>query len=190
VSKTEVLIGTLERAIARTAKLMDVDPALAAEQAEEILTAVPNHPPSLFHLAMAKRRMGDPEGALQILEPLLNAQHKWGAAFFEQGLAFADLGRGDQAIDSLYKAVENQPDHPEAWRVLGDHLVATGEPEKADAAYARHVQCSTQDPTLQEAAAAMVRNNVSVAERKLKKYLMQKPTDVAAIRMLAEVAAR
>jgi tetratricopeptide (TPR) repeat protein len=52
------------------------------------------------------------------------------------------------------------------------------------------VQCSTRDPNLREAAAAMVKNDVPVAERLLKKYLMQVPTDVAAIRMLAEVAVR
>jgi len=190
VSKTEVLLGTLERAIARTARLLDKDPVLAEEQALEILEAVPNHPPSVFHLAIARRLAGNPSGALEVLEPLLNAQHQWGAAFYEHGLVLAMLGRGEDAIKSLYKAVELQPDHPEAWRTLGDHLVATGEAEKADVAYARHVQCSVQVPEMQEAAIAMVRNNVPVAERKLKKHLMQKPTDVAAIRMLAEVAVR
>ena len=74
--------------------------------------------------------------------------------------------------------------------MLADHLTATGDTERADAAYARHVKCSTLDPVLREAAAAMIRNNIAVAERVLKKHLMQKPTDVAAIRMLAEVAIR
>ena len=36
----------------------------------------------------------------------------------------------------------------------------------------------------------MVKNDVPIAERLLKKHLMQKPTDVPAIRMLAEVAVR
>ncbi|MEO2002586.1 MAG: hypothetical protein ABGY41_00640, partial [Candidatus Poribacteria bacterium] len=41
----------------------------------------------------------------------------------------------------------------------------TGETERADAAYARHIQCSTRDPRLQEAAAAMVSDDVATAER-------------------------
>jgi len=100
------------------------------------------------------------------------------------------VGRGDEAIEALLKAVKFQPEHPEAWRVLADHLMATGDTEGGDAAYSRHVQCSTRDPILQEAAAAMIRNDVASAERLLKKHLYDKPTDVPAIRMLAEVAVR
>ncbi len=190
MTETEERRGSLEVALDRTAQLVDVDPVMAMEQAQEILKAVPNHPPALFYLAMAKRRSGDPAGALEVLEPLLNAQHKWAAAWFERGAALGMVGRGDEAIEALLKAVEFQPEHPEAWRVLADHLMATGDTEGGDAAYARHVECSTRDPLLQEAAAAMVRKDIATAERVLKKHLQQKPTDVPAIRMLAEVAAR
>ena len=183
-------LGSLKQATKRTAQLLDVDPVLAAEQAQEILNAIPNHPPALFLLAMARRYSGDPQAALEILEPLLNAQHEWAAAHFEYGASLGLVGRGDEAIEALLKAVQFQPEHPEAWRMLGDHLMATGDTEGADTAYARHVKCSTLDPVLREAAAAMIRNNVAVAERVLKKHLMQKPTDVSAIRMLAEVAMR
>ena len=74
--------------------------------------------------------------------------------------------------------------------MLADHLTATGDTEGADAAYARHIKCSTLDPSLQRAAAAMIKNDIASAERLLKNHLMQKPTDVSAIRMLAEVAIR
>jgi predicted Zn-dependent protease len=183
-------LGSLREATKRTGVLLDTDPALAAEQAQEILKAVPNHPPALFLLAMAKRRTGDPHAALEILEPLLNAQHEWAAAHFEYGASLGLVGRGDEAIKALLKAVQFQPEHPEAWRMLGDHLTVTGDTEAADVAYARHVKCSTLDPSLQRAAAAMIKNDVASAERLLKTHLMQKPTDVAAIRMLAEVAIR
>ena len=190
MSETTDALGSLEVALEHTAKLLDVDPALAAEQAEEILKAIPNHPPARLFLAMARRRSGNPQGALDELELLLNAQPKWAAANFEYGVALGDVGRGDEAIEALLKAVKFQPEHPEAWRVLADHLMATGDTEGGDAAYSRHVQCSTRDPILQEAAAAMIRNDVASAERLLKKHLFDKPTDVPAIRMLAEVAVR
>lgn len=188
-TSSEVL-GSLKEATKRTAVLLDSDPALAAEQAQEILKAIPNHPPALFLLAMAKRRSGDPQSAIEVLEPLLAAQHEWAAAHFEYGASLGLLGRGDEAIKALLKAVQFQPEHPEAWRILADHLTVTGDTERADAAYARHVKCSTLDPVLQKAAAAMIKNDIAVAERVLKKHLMQKPTDVSAIRMLAEVAIR
>src|SRR5881398_1880650 len=46
------------------------------------------------------------------------------------------------------------------------------------------------DPRLIEAAMAMNQNRLEVAERILKPYLKEDPFDAAAIRMLAELAAR
>jgi len=183
-------IGTLYAALARTAKLLKVDPKLAAEQALEILKAAPRHPPALLLLAAARRQSGDPAAALDLINPLVIEQPTWIAAHFELGLALAAVGRGDEAIKCLQRTVELKPDHTEAWRLLGDHLMATGDNEAADAAYARHIRCSTKDPVLQQAAAAMIRNDVSLAERILKKHLVKAATDVPAIRMLAEVAVR
>ena len=182
--------GTLDAALARAAQLLKVEPGLAAEQAREILRVVPQHPPARLLLGAARRLTGDPQAALELVEPLVAEQPGWIAAHFEYGLALAAVGRGDDAIRALRRTVELKPDHTEAWRVLGDHLMATGDGEAADAAYSRHVRCSTKDPVLLQAAGAMVSNNVSLAERILKKHLAQKPTDVPAIRMLAEVAVR
>ena len=176
--------------MAHAARLLEAQPALAAEQALEILNVVPNHPPAMLLLATARRRAGDPAAALAVLEPLLRAQGGWAAAHFELGLALAGSGRGDEAIQALRKTVELKPEHTEAWRFLADHLLAVGDAGGADAAYARHIQCSTRNPLLQQAAAAMVTNDIPRAEGLLKEHLKKAPTDVPAIRMLAEVAVR
>jgi tetratricopeptide (TPR) repeat protein len=47
-----------------------------------------------------------------------------------------------------------------------------------------------RDPALMHAGAALVRNDLPEAEAILRLYLKQRPTDVAAIRMMAELAAR
>ena len=141
-------------------------------------------------LGAARRRSGDAAAALTILDPLVQAQGKWAAAHFERALALAGVGRGDEAIQALRRTVELKPEHAEAWRVLADHLVATGDTEGGNAAYARHIKSATHIPELQQAALAMVRNDIPKAERLLKSYLRKTPTDVAAIRMLAEVATR
>jgi tetratricopeptide (TPR) repeat protein len=156
VNSTAEPTGTLEVAMKHATRLLAKQPSLAAEQAEEILKAVPNHAPAAFLLARANARMG----------------------------------RGDDAIAALRRTVKLQPDHPEAWRVLGDHLTAIGDAESADAAYLRHVKASTRNPELLQAAGAMVRKDLPRAESLLKAHLMKAPTDVPAIRMLAEVAAR
>ena len=182
--------GTLNAALARTDSLLKVDPKLAAEQALEILGSVPGYAPALLLLAAARRLSGDPAAALELIDPLLSEQPNWTAAHFEYGLALAAVGRGDETIKALQRTVELKPDHIEAWRVLGDHLLATGDNEAADAAYARHIRCSTKEPVLLKAAAAVITNDVPTAERLLKARLAKVPSDVPAIRMLAEVAAR
>lgn len=171
-------------------RLLETDLSMAAQQAQEILTAVPDYPPAALLLATSHRLSGDPARALQLLQPLIRVQVKWAAAFYEFGLSLAAVGRGEDAILALRKTVKLKPEHPEAWRVLADHLLATGETEAGDAAYTRHIQCSTRNPNLQRAAAAMIEDDMPVAERLLKTHLSEVPTDVPAIRMLAEVAVR
>ena len=62
-----------------------------------------------------------------MLVQLLETQQKWAAAHVEHGLTLASLGRGGEAIKALQKTVELQPNHPDAWRHLADHLLATNE---------------------------------------------------------------
>ncbi|MEO8743502.1 MAG: sulfotransferase, partial [Lysobacteraceae bacterium] len=65
-----------------------------------------------------------------------------------------------------------------------------GDSEGADAAYTSHIRYSTRDPDLLAAAAALVENRIPEAEALLRRLLHKAPTDVAALRMLAEVGAR
>jgi len=182
--------GTLEIAMARASRLLDADPGLAAEQAGEILVAVPGYPPAILLLASARRRSGNLDGALELLVPLVKAQQKWAAAHYEYAMALGDKARGEEAISALQTVVKLKPQHHEAWRYLADHLIASGDVEGGDIAFNRHIHCSSQNVILQQAAGAMVKNDIPRAEQLLKSYLKKQPTDVPAIRMLAEVAVR
>lgn len=53
-----------------------------------------------------------------------------------------------------------------------------------------NIKAAMRDPRLLEAAAALNENRIPEAEARLRAHLKQYPTDVAAIRMFAEVAAR
>ncbi|ARS26263.1 tetratricopeptide repeat-containing sulfotransferase family protein [Sphingomonas sp. KC8] len=146
----------LAAALSHGQDLLRINPALAVEQADVILTVANDHPQALVL----------------------------------RGRALAALGRRDDAIAALRRAVARDPRSAEAWRTLGDQLILTGDGPGADAAYARHIRASVNDPRLREAAEALCDNNLAVAERILKPHLKQFPTDVAAIRMLAELAGR
>jgi tetratricopeptide (TPR) repeat protein len=155
-SPTAAPAGSLEVALAHTERLLQAQPALAAEQAEEILKVIAGQPRALLLLGLAR------------------------------GL----MGQGDAALLALRQAVARDPGLGEAWRAIGDHLSAIGEVDAADAAYAQHLRAANKDPRLLEAAAALCENRIAVAETLLREHLRQVPTDVAAIRMFAEVAAR
>ena len=149
-------LGTLEFALQHAARLLEREPAVAAEQAAEILKVFPDQPHAL---------------ALS-------------------GLALGRLGQGEAAIEALRRAVQLKPDLPDAWRALGDHYSALEMRDAADAAFAQHIRYSTSDPKLMNAALALAENRIPEAEHALREHLKRHPTDVAAIRMLAEVAAR
>ncbi|HLY52327.1 MAG TPA: sulfotransferase [Steroidobacteraceae bacterium] len=182
--------GSLEVALQHAARLLAAQPALAAEQAAEILKVAPGQPMALLLLAVAQRGCGDLPGALAGLEELCRRQPDWAQAHYELGLTLGSSGKGEAAIASLRRAVALKPDMPDAWRALADHLVGAGEKEGADAAYAQHIKAATRDPRLLAPAAALVENRIPEAETLLRAHLRAHPTDVAALRMLAEVAAR
>src|SRR5277367_1505824 len=182
--------GTLEIALSHTRRLLETDPAMAAEQAGEILKVAPNHPMARLLLGVARRKTGKPEAALQSLQPLAATQPKWAIAHYELGLALEDSAQSVAALAALRRAVALRPNMPDAWRAIGDNLIVSGDVQGADAAYAQHIKASTQDPKLLIAASALVEGRIAQAEALLRAHLKQHATDVVAMRMLAEVAAR
>ena len=183
-------VGSLDTALAHTQRLMTSEPQLAVDQATEILKVAPGHPLATLLLGVAQRRAGDAAASQAILEPLAQSQPNWAAAHYELGLTLGVRRQGERAVAALRRAVALKPEMPDAWRALGDHLTAIGDTTGADEAYAQHIKFSTHDPRLLEAAAALCENRIPVAESLLRAHLKQHPTDVPALRMLAEVAAR
>ncbi|HVH83841.1 MAG TPA: tetratricopeptide repeat protein, partial [Steroidobacteraceae bacterium] len=182
--------GSLEVALQHATRLLASQPTLAAEQASEILKVVPGQPAALLLLAVAQRACGDLPAALQGLEELSRRQPAWAEAQFELGMTLGAAGQGESAIAALRRAVSLKPDLPDAWRALADHLAGAGDTAGAAEAYARHIKAATRDPRLLAPAAALVENRIPEAEALLRAHLRAHPTDVAALRMLAEVAAR
>lgn len=132
----------------------------------------------------------DPVLAAEQANEILRAVGPHPAATLMLGLALDRCGRGDEALGALRRAVKLDPALPRAWLALGDHLFANGDKAGADAAYNEHVRRSSRDPALMQAGAALAGNRIPEAEALLREHLHRAPTDVAAIRMLAELAAR
>ncbi len=182
--------GPLDAALAHGARLLETRPDLAEQQAEAILEAAPGHPVALRLLGVAKRFQGDAAGARTVLEDLARAQPRWAAAHYELGLTLSGLNEDKAAVAAFGRAVQLKSDFSDAWRALGDQLTLAGDTAAADRAYARHIRASVNDPRLMAAAQALCDDNLPVAERLLRDHLKAQPTDVAAMRMLAEVGGR
>jgi tetratricopeptide (TPR) repeat protein len=94
------------------------------------------------------------------------------------------------AIARLRAAAASDPQRPQVWRALADHLDEAGDRDGAAAAYLKHVRYAVHDPVLMAAGAALHANRIPEAETRLRNQLKQAPTDVVAIRMFAELAMR
>lgn len=182
--------GSIEAALAHGLYMLSTQPIAAAEQAQEILTVAPGHPGAVLLLAMAANGQGEHARAQALLEPLLQAHPKVAAAWQALALAQAKQGQPQQAQASLQQALALQPELPGAWLALGDLRFAAGDEDGANAAYLQHVHASVRDASLMQAADALAQGQLPEAETCLRARLRQHPTDVAALRMLAELAAR
>ena len=142
-------------------------------------------------LAHARRLLdGQPDMALAQAREILRVVPNSAAALMIAGAAHRARGEGDLALLAFRGATKADPNSPEAWRALGDQLHLTGDPGQGNAVHLAALCVSTRDPVLLEAADALGRNDLSHAEPILRARLKQAPTDIGAIRMLAELAGR
>jgi predicted Zn-dependent protease len=182
--------GSAALALAHAWQLLPKQPALAAEQAQEILRVVRGQPVATLILALAKRALGETAAALLLLEDLCRRQPQSATAHYELGMTQGLQGHAEAAITALRRAVTLKGDFADAWRALADQLRGIGDSDGADLAYMHFIKAAAKDPRLQAAAGALVANEVPRASELLRSHLEQYPHDVAALRMLAECEAR
>ena len=182
--------GTIDTALSHAARLLESDPALAAEQAREVLSVAPGHPVAALLLGMASNLAGAFDKALAVLLPLARQQPKAAKVWLEVAVARIGAGERELATNALNRAIALQPGLPCAWLTLADLRHADGDEDGANFAYLEHLRHSRHDPELMAAAAALAEGKLPEAEAMLRRRLKRQPRDVATIRMLAELGAR
>jgi tetratricopeptide (TPR) repeat protein len=182
--------ASVDQALAHAMRLHASDPLLAAEQARQILAIAPGNPAARLILGMSHNALGEHLRALEVLQVLAVEQPGAPRVQLELGAALAALDRGGDAIAALERALRLQPGLPTAWLRLAEVLDAAGQRARAAEAYLMHARTGPQDPQLMAAGEALSANRLPDAERLLRDRLRALPNDVAAMRMLAELAAR
>ena len=123
-------VGTLQTALDHATGLLETEPALAAEQAVEILKHVPSEPRALLLLGVARRRCGDTEAAVQVLRQLCFEQPGIPAAWLELAGVLAANGHAQEA-DTAYarylKSATRDPELRQAAAALNANRVPEAE---------------------------------------------------------------
>jgi tetratricopeptide (TPR) repeat protein len=88
------------------------------------------------------------------------------------------------------EVLDGDPGCAPAHRILGMALRRLGRADEARKSEESAIQLASVEPKLFEAAMALAENRLDDAERVLRPYLSENPDDAAALRMLAEIAAR
>ena len=179
--------GDLQTALGNAADLLDHDPHLAEEQVYEILKVYPDTVEAKRILAAAFRLQDKPQKGLDVLTPLY-ARHTDAPGFLhEYAQCLGGVGRGDEAISALRKALSINPKHAAIWQSLGHQLAVAGDEEGSRQAFERHFELSTRHPELVEAVRLLRKGKLGKAERIVRELLKKYPTDVTAIRVLADI---
>ena len=188
--KTSTPTVSVEAALAHGMRMLDHDPLMASEQARQILHVSPGEPGARLLLGMAHSALGETGRALELLQPLSMEQPAAPRVWLALGLAHSANNERQEAINALAQAARLQPALPRVWLELAALLDAAGDRGRAAYSYLAHARNGVHDPQLLAAGEALSGDRLPEAEDMLRDRLRAYPNDVAAMRMLAELAAR
>jgi predicted Zn-dependent protease len=174
----------------RASLLLESDPPAAARRASEILARFPGHAEASLLLATACRNLGEPATAASVLEGLMAGIAESPAILLELGRAYAAAGRSAEAIAVMQRAVAADPQFADGWQDLAAQYFVAGDTLAGDNAYERYTLLWRRPQELADAMRALAANRVEAAEQILRRRLQHTPHDVAALRLLTEVALR
>ncbi len=176
--------------IGEAMKAMNAEPARAAALLRSALQAEPNNQDAALLLSEALRLAGDIKAARAAIAPIAAANLRHFGAQRQLGVILAADNAPLPASLALRAAAELNPAHPTIWRDLADQLSLAGDAAGAQDAYLRAGFSATMDPGLVAPAAALRGGDFDGAAAALQDFLRHHPTDIIALRMLAEAQAR
>jgi tetratricopeptide (TPR) repeat protein len=183
-ANTEEIDSLLEAARKAT---RENEPAKVIDACEKALKISPGDARFEFMQGAALRRAGDHEKAEPLLRRAVEAVPGLATAHLELGLNFFSLGRLTAARQALKQAVSIDPDLKPAWIALCDICSAEGDHPAAAEAYRRSLGMTELDPVLRKAFDIYGKGRTGIAEGICREYLRQRPMDVDAIRLLAQI---
>ncbi len=187
-AKPKLTTGDLQTAVKSAMDLLSQGQnGLAIEQAEAILRHYPDEVNSLFVVAVAMRDHGDNKTALNRLHALLKRAPDFALAQQELGFAYAEAGRLTEAIAALKRAVALEPKLPASWKLMGELYLVNDDEKSSAEAINQSLLASSVEPDVIRTAELFKAGKLAQAEHLCRRFLRQNPTNVNAIRLLADI---
>ncbi len=156
----------------------------------EVLQSEPDNPDALYMSAVCRRYSRDFEAALGLIERLKEIWPEHGRAHQEEGHAYRDMGRADDALLAYARACRFNPALIASWRGQLDILRHKGLEQQAR-------QVGAQLSSLQELPQPLLAVLDLVGQRKLlqaedvcRRFLQKVPHHVEGMRLLADIGVR
>ena len=157
---------------------------------EKVLAEDPLHAPMLYLRALILRDTGDVPGAQRGLKELVRRAPRFAPAYEALGHLYHAQGRVPEAIQALRMATAIDSSLAGSWKLLARLLDSESSEEESQQALQGYLKASHTHPAVAKIAELLQTNRLDVAEALCREYLQRHPTDVSAIRLLADLGTR
>jgi len=165
------------------------DLAGALTHCDQALAQAPDDPEALYLGAVLQRMKGDLPAALALIDRLIAQKAGLGRAWQERGHCLRQAGERKAAVDAYQQAVDCNPLLTASWKMLAAHY-GQSDPQRSQEAMAQVREVESQPPGLMAALAAYYDQDYTLAEERVRAYLLATPDDPVAMRLLAELGTR
>jgi len=163
------------------------NPTRVIELCDQALRIAPGDARFEFMQGAALRRSGYHRRAEPLLRRTIKAVPNFATAHLELGLNLLSVGNLTMARRSLEHAVSIDENLKPAWQALCDIRTTEGDHLGAADAYRRSFGSAQPPPALQKAFEYYSKGRLGITEAICREYLKQRPMDVDAMRLLAQV---
>lgn len=124
------------------------DAALAEQKYRQVLREQPNHPKALALMASLLRQTRRPDEGLRMAQDAVRVNLGDASCEAELGLCLRDVGRFDDAVAALNRAIHLVPTFVHAYIVLGQTYLQAYRPHEAYETFLRGLENIPNDPQL------------------------------------------
>jgi predicted Zn-dependent protease len=185
LQKPDARIETEVRRIRELLERSQFAPAL--QLARALLPQVPNHRDVLYMTAIALRYLEHAPEALNVLQRLEAVHPDYPRLYQERGHCYMAMRSATAAVEAFERAVKLSPSLIASWRALETLYQSTGKTAEARNAAAQLANLAKLPADIVTAYSMYADNELSDAERLLRRYLLEHGAQAEGMRLLAQI---